>query len=115
MWFDALSALATIEGRKQLGSEMPDQALHPTSAAATDIARRAPVLGKLAGLAELAAPRREKPQRMVDTVNARSLSLPSAAPICASCGVADWQVSLYDKRRRSLHVACWLFEQSGNA
>ena len=60
-------------------------------------------------------PRRFEPAPITERAKARAATLPTAPPTCALCGAADWQVSLTDTKRRTLHVACWRAEQGGGA
>lgn len=59
---------------------------------------------------EVATTRHPEPVPMTQRAKARATVLPTSPPTCAVCGAADWQVSLTDTKRRTLHVACWQAE-----
>lgn len=114
MWFDARAALARIEGGAQPAPEALDRLKSPNSQAPAMqsggvAAVSSPV--QFAGFAQFATPPRPETVLMTERAKAKAAALPSSPPICAACGVADWQVSLTDTRRRTLHVACWRAEQ----
>lgn len=124
MWFDARAALARIEGGACPAPEALDRpnSQPPALQSANLNAPSAPV--QFARFAGFATPRRSAPAfpatgqgvvQMTEAAKARAAALPSKPPTCALCGAADWQVSLTDTKRRTLHVACWRAEQGGDA
>lgn len=103
MWFDARAKLAEIAGQPPATSATQAPAAHPVSQVSQ--LSQAPEARRPAfRIASAAMP-------LTDVARARAAVLPTAPPICAACGVADWRVSLTDTERRRLHVACWSAEQ----
>jgi hypothetical protein len=125
MWFDARAALARIEGGAYPAPEALDRLnsrdSQPTAVQSGDSTApsAAAQFKEFAGLATPRPPRpdftesNDDPVPITDAARARAATLPAKPPTCAACGVADWQVSLTDTKRRTLHVACWWAEQGG--
>ena len=106
MWFDARAKLAEIAGDTPATSVTT--ATQPTPVSQMSRVSQAPLAQKpalrVAGGAGVATP-------LTETARARMAALPTAPPTCAACGVSEWQVSITDAKRRTLHVACWRAEQ----
>ena len=119
MWFDARAALARMEAETHPAPEALDRLNSQNSQDSQPPAVKsgnpapAPDPVQFAGFAGFATPRRSEPVPMTERARARAAALPTSPPICAACGVADWQVSLTDTKRRTLHVSCWRAEQEG--
>jgi hypothetical protein len=114
MWFDARAALARFEGGAHPAPETHDRlnSLNSQSPAVQPRNLTAqPAPPQFAGFAGFARPQRAETVPMTERVKARAAALPFAPRTCALCGLADWQVSLTDTKRRTLHVACWRAEQ----
>ena len=99
MWFDPHKALAEIQG----GGNTP----------ADTLSAQPETPPRLARLARLARPLPQNPGTSPPIscdVLARygRKGLPMFPPICAGCGLADWQVSVTEPDGTRLHVPCWI-------